>query len=121
MNRLRELRKKRGLTLIELAKEININKSSIARFETEISTMDAKDLDLFSKYFGVTVDYILGNTNNPNAIKVSVADSDGSVNNIEYELINKMDGFTADDFQKVSDYIDFLKMQKEKGNNKNEK
>ena len=119
MNRLRELRKKRGLTLVELAEKIHINKSSIARFETEQSVMDTKDLELFCNFYNVTTDYLLGITNNPNAVKLNVADADGTTMQLEYELLNKMNGFTVQDFQKVSEYIDFLKMQK--GNNKNEK
>ena len=110
MNRLRELRKKRGLTLVELAEKIHINKSSIARFETEQSVMDTKDLELFCNFYNVTTDYLLGITNNPNAVKLNVADADGTTMQLEYELLNKMNGFTVQDFQKVSEYIDFLKM-----------
>lgn len=118
-NRIKELRIINRLTQKELAEKAKIGYRTISDYEREISTPDGDSLKKLASVFNVTTDYLLGITNNPNAVKLNVADADGTTMQLEYELLNKMNGFTAQDLQKVSEYIDFLKMQK--GNNKNEK
>ena len=39
---------------------------------------------------------------------------DGFVTNVEYELLDKIKGFTVDDMRKLDEYIEFLK-SKNKG------
>lgn len=63
MNNLRKLRKSKNLTLEELAKITNINKTSIARYETGEVEMKADTLQIFASFFEVSTDYLLNNTN----------------------------------------------------------
>lgn len=99
---------------IGLAQDLGITQSTLSRNINGIHRPKAEIVEAIAKHFNVTTDYLLGITNNPNAVKLNVADADGTLQQIEYELINKMNGFTVQDFQKVNEYIDFLKMQKEK-------
>ncbi len=64
MNNLRKLRKKKGLTLIELSRLVNIKKSSIACYETGVSTMDADTIKKFTDFYNVSADYLLGSNDN---------------------------------------------------------
>lgn len=63
--RLRELRKKRRMSQITLALELSMNQNSISRYETEEREADYKTLIAFADYFNVSIDYLLGRTENP--------------------------------------------------------
>ena len=63
--RLLDLRKDAGLTQDELAAELKINKHSISSYEREKSEPpDAIKIEM-AKFFCVSVDYLLGLTDNP--------------------------------------------------------
>lgn len=63
--RLKELRKKRRISQVTLAIELNMNQNSISRYETGEREADYKTLIAFADYFNVSVDYLLGRTDNP--------------------------------------------------------
>lgn len=117
--RVKNLLEKKNITQKELAEKCQTTEATISRNLNGVHAPKAEIIEKIAAVLEVTTDYLLGITNNPNAVKLNVADADGTTMQLEYQLLNKMNGFTAQDLQKVSDYIDFLKMQK--GNNKNEK
>ena len=60
MNNLKQLRKKKGLTLMNLSKELGLPDSTLSQYENgkrQISIRKAKKL---AEYFGVSVGYLLG-------------------------------------------------------------
>lgn len=61
MNRLRELRKSKRLTQAELASRLNITQSAYSLWETGKSQIASDSLNWLSSFYGVSVDYILGN------------------------------------------------------------
>ena len=63
--RLKEIRKKRKISQLKLAIDLDLNQNSISRYENEQREADYKTLILFADYFGVSVDYLLGRTENP--------------------------------------------------------
>ena len=69
MQRLKELRTKRHISQVELAMDLNMNQNSISRYETCEREADYETLIAFADYFGVSVDYLLGRTDNPNVVK----------------------------------------------------
>ncbi len=58
--RLRELRMERNLSQMQLAKQLNISQSAIAKWELGKTEPTATAIILLSKFFDVTTDYILG-------------------------------------------------------------
>lgn len=62
-NRLRELRLEHGFTMEEVGKKIGIKKSSYASYETRYRQPPLEKLKSFSNLYGVSVDYILGLSN----------------------------------------------------------
>lgn len=58
--RLKELRKEKGLTQAQLAKELNIDKSTIGKYETDKIEPSFSKLFVFINYFNVTADYLMG-------------------------------------------------------------
>ena len=67
--RLKELRKKRGISQLKLAMDLSMNQNSISRYETGEREADYATLIKFADYFDVSIDYLLGRTDNPNMAK----------------------------------------------------
>lgn len=68
-NRLISLRKERGLTQEDLAKLINKKRSTVSGYETEGKEPDLETVCVFAKYFGVSTDYLLGNSDERNHVE----------------------------------------------------
>ena len=60
MNRLRELRKKAGLSSRMLGNKLGISYSMICRIENETRSMSIETAELFCKYFNVSLEFLLG-------------------------------------------------------------
>ncbi|MBE6656567.1 MAG: helix-turn-helix transcriptional regulator [Ruminococcaceae bacterium] len=60
--RLKVLRKKRGISQLKLAMDLNMNQNTISRYETMEREADYQTLIRFADYFGVSLDYLLGRT-----------------------------------------------------------
>lgn len=65
MNNLKKLRKDKGLTQQELAQEMETTKLTISNWENEKHTIKADKAQQLADYFGVSVGYLLGYSNNP--------------------------------------------------------
>ena len=63
--RLKELRKQRRLSQVRLSMDLNMNQNTISRYENGVREADYKTLILFADYFNVSIDYLLGRTDNP--------------------------------------------------------
>ena len=64
INRLRELREKHGYTQLKVALDLNLNQNSVSRYESGMREAGYALLIQFADYYGVSIDYILGRTNN---------------------------------------------------------
>jgi len=58
--RLKELRKKRNISQLKLALDLNMNQNSISRYENMERQADYETLIQFADYFNVSLDYLLG-------------------------------------------------------------
>lgn len=67
--RLKEIRKKRGITQLKLAMDLNISQNTISRYETGEREADYATLTRLADYFNVSTDYLLERTNNPNILR----------------------------------------------------
>lgn len=65
MDRLRELRERNHLTQAQLARELNISQNTISRYETGERRAGYDELILIADYFHVSIDYLLGRTDDP--------------------------------------------------------
>lgn len=115
MNNLKKLRLQNNLTLQELAKKVNIVASTISYLENGKRQFTQENLELLSKFFNCSTDYLLGKTNNPNSVIIKVADSDGTITEVQHQLLDATKGMSVEDLIKINEYIDFLKSKK-KGN-----
>jgi HTH-type transcriptional regulator, competence development regulator len=65
-DRIRELREERNWSQREFAKRVGINYSVVNRIELGKRNVEDHELAKIADVFGVTTDYLLGRTNNPN-------------------------------------------------------
>lgn len=63
--RLKELRKDRGLTQKSLGEKVGMSEGSMQAYELELRRPTADALIALSKFFDVSIDYLLGETDNP--------------------------------------------------------
>ena len=92
MNRLKELRKQKGLTQQELADEISVSKITILRWENEERQIKTEKAQQLADYFGVSVGYLLGYSDVrfeleqiEKAIKNRLMDSESTINKDVFE------------------------------------
>lgn len=60
LERLSELREKRGLTQAEVAEELGVSRQAISRWETGKIKPSTDNLRRLGKLYGVTLDYLMG-------------------------------------------------------------
>ena len=62
--RLKDLRKKRDITLEALAQDVVISRSALGTYETgEFKDISPLSIVKLAKYYGVTTDYLMGVSN----------------------------------------------------------
>ena len=64
--RLKSLRKQRKISQLRLALDLNMNQNTISRYENLERQADYKTLVALADYFDVSLDYLLGRTNDKN-------------------------------------------------------
>ena len=100
--RLLDLRKDAGLTQDELAGVLNINKHSISSYERDKSEPPDIIKIAMAEFFGVSVDYLVGVTDNPSPYKEPLnyirlpakfpeAEIDEILNYVEFVLYKRLD------------------------------
>lgn len=72
MNRLKELRIKRNLTQIALARALGFSQGGISKIERGEQIMTADEIKAYSKYFDVSVEYILNLTDKKRNSEINV-------------------------------------------------
>lgn len=61
-DRLKELRIEKGISQMQLAKELNLSQSAVAKWELGKTEPTASAIIAVAKYFNETTDFILGVT-----------------------------------------------------------
>lgn len=61
-NRIKELRKKKGLSLQQVADVVGVGNSTISRYETGKREPKLETWKALSDFFGVTIEYLQGTT-----------------------------------------------------------
>ncbi len=64
--KLREIRKSRNISQLKLAMDLNMSQNTISRYETGEREPGINELIKIADYFHVSIDYLLGRTDNPN-------------------------------------------------------
>ncbi len=122
MNRIKALRTEAGMTQSELGKLLSVKDAAISKYENEKIPLTAETLIKLKEIFGVSVDYILGASenkenaaaqqNNTSTAEPQTAREIAAINEYCIEL-------SVDNREMVLEYIKMLrKMEKKKGDKK---
>lgn len=57
--KIKELRVERGLTKVQLAKELGVNKRTILRWEQDMMCMSLRHAVKIAKFFGISLDELV--------------------------------------------------------------
>ena len=73
-HRLKELRKEKNLTQVQLAELLGVSKGTVAMWEIGKREPNFETLDALSDIFDRRIDYILGSSNDPSSPKMTEED-----------------------------------------------
>lgn len=104
MNRIRECRRKMGLTQVELSKALNISQGTLSGYETGRFEPDVDTMQRLADFFHESLDSLFGVQRTPD-LPVNISD-------IDYALSNEIRDMTDDEKQDALDYIRFKRAQK---------
>ena len=62
-NRLKELRIEKNISQVEIGKLLNVSKMAISHWEKGNSEPSIEQLKILAKFFDVTIDYLVGYSN----------------------------------------------------------
>lgn len=86
-NRLKLLRKEKGITLEEMARDLNTTKVTISRYENDVREPKSETLNALSDYFNVSIDYLFGKTDERSPIsKKGQMDVKKALEDIKHKL-----------------------------------
>lgn len=83
--RFKQLRNEKNLTQEQLANKFFLNKSSISRYERDKQVPEIDLLQKFADFFEVSLDYLLGRTNNRSEVLI---DTQEKADDIADEIID---------------------------------
>ena len=106
-NRLRGLRKNAGLSQKELAKTLAISQPTVCAWEKGEKEPSSKSAAKLADYFGVSMDYLLGRSDNssPQKEQPIISENDG----LFREVIQLLLGLSDSDLRRVEDFVAGLK------------
>jgi transcriptional regulator with XRE-family HTH domain len=103
--RLNQLRDKLGLTQKELSSRLGIPRTTYSGYENGSREPDHQTMEKFANYFDVSIDYLLGRTEDPKRVLKEQA----------RQLIDMVDLELTDEeiMEKMDFYVDGMKVEKE--------
>ena len=113
MKRIRDLRKRKKLTMKQLGQVIGVAESTISLYESGKRQPDNDTLQKFADYFDVSVDYLLGRTDD---INQKTGEENITFDDFTYAMYNESKELTDEDKQALLGMARLLKKKKESQN-----
>lgn len=101
-DRLLKLRKEKELSQLELAKDLNVAKQTVSNWENANRCPDYEMLVKIADYFDVSLDYLLGRTDNRD---YSVVKTNYKGKEIELVINSKNNSYTQEQVQNLIDRL----------------
>ena len=105
MNRLKELRKNKALTQKQVAQAIGVSTQSYGYYENWINKPDPETLCLLADFFEVSVDYLIGRSDDFGNITISSTDTE--LPKDEQRLLAAFRSLSAIEKEKLIDDAEF--------------
>lgn len=106
MIRLKTLRTQMNLSQKDVAEFLGITQQAYANYERQARQADYETLGKLSNFFNVSIDYLLGNTDDPQQVSL-----DEQMDGIEFALYGEVKELTDEQKQEILDYVRFKKQQ----------
>lgn len=107
MNRLREIRTSKGLTLRELGDILHITYTAISKVENSQRNLSDNDINMLCDYFKVSADYLLGRSDNPSPELVEQK----NLTIQERYILDAIKGLSTEQYQEIIKYIELIKIR----------
>ncbi|MDE6424703.1 MAG: helix-turn-helix transcriptional regulator [Ruminococcus sp.] len=105
VDRIKELRTMKGISLAELNEACGLNKNTITVSANSKTGLSAKILSDVSKFLGCSVDYLLGETDNGSNINFQNTERLNDISQRDIELLQKINSLTLDDYAEIINSI----------------
>lgn len=106
MNRMRLLREQHNLSQTDLAKILNISRQSYNFYENEKRDPDTTMLIRIADFYNVSLDYLLGRTNDPSPVTKEKTPS------YQEEVLRDIEDITPEMAGELRQFIGYLKHRK---------
>ena len=116
-DRLRETRKKTGLSQRQFAKKIGLGSDLYNKYEQGVSRPSPENLVIIANALDCTTDYLLGRKDTPSSENEETPPlGDGEqLSEIKAKLKESIQDFSEDEASRAQDYVDFVKSQRTQG------
>lgn len=111
--KLKELRLEKKINQSELGEIIGISPSTVGMYERDQRFPDKDILGKIADYFEVSVDYLLGRTDERNLHKEKTK-LDPSIKTIAAHRIGDIEDLSDEAIEKINEYIEFIRIQQNK-------
>ena len=90
-SKIKQLRRDRCLTQIELAQKMNVSQAAVAGWEKNVNFPNVSTLQELARFFGVSTDYLLGNDNpHFNSSETTLVENYRRLSDVNKRFINTM-------------------------------
>lgn len=104
-NRIREIRKSKGMTLFQLAEKLGVSESTVQRYESgNIRNLKYETMTDLAIIFDCSPSYVMG-WENPTETNIHI---DIKITDDEIERIKRERNLNNDGLKELNQYIDFL-------------
>lgn len=107
--KLKELRLEKKINQAELGEIIGISPSTVGMYERDQRFPDKDILGKIADYFEVSVDYLLGRTNERNITKEK-SKLDSNVKTIAAHRLGNVEDLDDDAIDKINEYIEMIRL-----------
>lgn len=104
MNRLRELRLKKGLTIKELGQKINIAPAYLSQLETGTRKISRNMISVFCNFYNVKPNEILGYEDT----MLEIDENDNEFKENDINMLRAIKRLSDEDYLALQEYISFL-------------
>lgn len=116
-NRIRELRKEKNLTQLELAKKLNVSDRSVGFYESGERDPDTGTLCKLAEIFNCSIDYLLGHTDIRNPYSNENKDLLKNLDDDTKKILEDAKNLSPKSKDMLQEYIDVLKFKEMKEKN----
>jgi transcriptional regulator with XRE-family HTH domain len=106
--RLKELRKSKKMSQKELADILSVSPSTIGMYEQGRRKPDSDLLKILAKYFDVSIDYLLGNSDNP------IPNNESTIVTKAFSLKEGVTELPQEALDQIDEYIRLMKLKYKK-------